>query len=262
MLTGIILGLLQGTLEWMPVSSQGVVALSYSLLMDQPISDAVGYALWLHGGTALSAAVAFRRDIAAISQDIISLPGRPSSLLIYLVVTTVLSALVALPVLVIFEDLSSSSGYIAMGIIGGLMVITGLIQLRRPISGNRGILDTSVTDAILTGVAQGLAVLPGLSRSGLTVVVLLVRRMDAQSAVKLSFLMSIPASVGASVYGFFNVETVYTRDGLLAGMVAFAVGLLTIRALIAIVGRVNIGVFVFGVGLLIVVGCCWALVAT
>ena len=259
MLTGIVLGVLQGVLEWLPVSSEGAVALSYSFLLDRPLDEAVGYALWLHGGTAVSALVVFRREVAALLRELVVLPQRPSRLFLYLAASTLISALVGFPLLLALEDVSSYAGALGMGLVGSLMVVTGAVQLRRRASGNRVPDDASVADAALAGVAQGLAVLPGLSRSGLTVATLLARGMDSRAALKLSFLMSIPAGVGAALYGIFSAEAVQTPEGLVAGAVAFIVGLMMIKALIAVAGRINFGVFVLSVGFLIVASAAWLL---
>ena len=254
MMTAVFLGALQGIVEWLPVSSQGVVAATYALLLDRPLSEAVAYALWLHLGTGLSAIVAFRREVAQLLREAAFLPCAPSPLLSYLVISTLVSGALGVPLLLMLDEISDSVGAGAMTIVGALMLITGVVQLKRRATGTRGQGQVSMKDAGVAGVAQGLAALPGLSRSGLTVAVLLARRLDRRAALSISFLMSIPASIGAAIYAGLTSDVVISLDGLVAGMAAFVVGLLAIHGLLAVAERVNFGAFVLAVGVLILVG--------
>ena len=87
-----------------------------------------------------------------------------------------------------------------MAAVGILMLITGAVLIKSKSSGTRTRDDVRWPDAILAGIAQGLAALPGLSRSGLTVSALLWRGVDRREALTLSFILSIPASLGAGLY--------------------------------------------------------------
>ena len=107
------------------------------------------------------------------------------------------------------------------------------------------------------GVAQGLAALPGLSRSGLTIAALLGRRIERGEALVLSYLMSIPASLGAGVFALVDGGVASTWPALAAAVVAFGVGLVTIRALLAFAQRVNLGGFVAATGAVMVAGAVW-----
>ena len=131
-----------------------------------------------------------------IISDVVSNPLQPSPLIVYLVIATAISALVGFPLLLAVEELSGRVGAASMGLVGLLMFITGGLQLRKRQSGTRSREDISPIDAVLAGLAQGFAVLPGLSRSGLTVAALLARQVDRREALVLSFLMSIRASLG------------------------------------------------------------------
>ncbi len=92
---------------------------------------------------------------------------------------------------------------------------------------------------MLAGIAQGFAALPGLSRSGLTVSALLARQVDRREALVLSFLMSIPASLGAGLFSAREGGSLEAGSALAAMIVAAVVGLLTIRILLSVVERVN-----------------------
>jgi undecaprenyl-diphosphatase len=144
-----------------------------------------------------------------------------------------------------------------MGLIGLMMFITGALQLRKREEGTRDQNEVNVWDAIIAGVAQGFAVLPGLSRSGLTVAALLYRKIDRREALVLSFLMSVPVSLGAGLYTSIDSGLLASGEALLAMAVAAVVGLLTIKLLLVVAQRVNFGLFVIIAGVAILAGALW-----
>ena len=252
-----LLGLLQGITEWLPVSSEGATTAVYSFFFDRSLSEAIAFALWLHIGTAFSALIALRSEVRVIINDVVSSPLKPSPMIAYLVVATVISALVGFPLLLAVEELSGRVGAVSMGLVGLLMFITGGLQLRRPRSGARCRQDISPIDAVFAGLAQGFAVLPGLSRSGLTVAALLARQIDRREALVLSFLMSIPASLAAGIYVSINSGVLTSGSAILAAVIACVVGFVTIRGLLAVAERVNFAAFVIIVGAAILLGAIW-----
>ena len=259
MLESALLGLLQGFTEWLPVSSQGVVTAASSFLFDYDASDAVAVALWLHVGTSLAAVVAFRREVGGIVREVLRDPMHPSPLLAFLAVGTAASAVVGLPLLLLLDEVSGTFGAGAMALVGALMVVTGALQMRRPASGDAGSgtrdrTGLSLRDAVLTGLAQGLAALPGLSRSGLTVAVLLARRVDRSEALVLSFLLGIPAGLAAALFAGLGSGVLRTAEGLAGAAVAFVVGLASIKVLLALARRVNFALFVVVAGLAVIGG--------
>ena len=252
--TALLLGILQGIVEWLPVSSEGVVATTYAYLEDRPLGASVGFALWLHLGTAVSATIYFRRELVAIARELLSRPRHPSPLLRFLIVGTVVSVVIGLPLLLALDQLSERIGSAAMGVVGVLMLVTGFLQLRRPQTGALQRDEVTAQEAIVTGAAQGLAALPGLSRSGLTVAALLALRVDRREALALSFLLSIPASLGGALFAAIDSKETFTVEGIAGAAVAAVVGLLTIRGLMAFAQRVNFGALVIVVGLAIIAG--------
>ncbi len=260
MTTAVLLGVLQGVAEWLPVSSEGLVAAAYSLLEGESLDDAVGYALWLHVGTMPAALVVLRREVASLVREAWRRPEKPSPLLMFLVVATALSMAVALPLALVLGELSGLVGASAMGVVGVLMLVTGALQIRgsKP---ERDRTRLAVTDALVAGVAQGFSVLPGLSRSGLTVAALLGRGVEKREALVVSFLMSIPASAAAAVYAALDGGFALSAEAVVGAAVAFVVGLASIRALLAFAERVNFGLFVVLVGLAIMAAAVWEAVA-
>lgn len=254
MVAAAVLGLLQGLFEWLPVSSEGVVAGVYALIFNGSLDEAVGFALWLHVGTVPSVLIALRRDIIDIVREFLASPHAPSSTIRFLVVSTLVSGVVGLPLLLTLSDISSVGGTVAIGLIGCFMLVTGYAQLRRREADDHAREELSLMDSLLVGVAQGLAVIPGLSRSGMTVAALLSRRVDRKRALTLSFLLSVPASLAASIYVGIESGLVFDGEALLAAGVAFVVGLFTIKTLMAAAEKMNLGWFIIAVGAVMIAG--------
>lgn len=255
-----LLGAVQGIAEWLPVSSEGVVAAIQTLALGAELSDAVAFSLWLHLGTALAALIALRKDAAAAARDIIRNPTRPTPSTAFLALATLISAPLGLAALAGLDGFSERIGGLAMALIGALMMVTGAVIMRgRRIrgGGQRTREDVGMMDAALTGIAQGLAALPGLSRSGLTVSALLWRGVDRRDALALSFLLSVPASVGAGLYAALDSGMAASPPALLALAVSAAVGFAAVRALMGLAERINFGWFALTAGAGIAAGGAW-----
>lgn len=237
----VLLGVLQGLLEWLPVSSEGILFLVLSWL-GRETGEAVRLAIWLHLGT-LGAAVVYLRDELARALAGLTRAGPDRRLLGFLVVATFLTGLVGGPIFVFGlaeAGLPAALGTLLVGVL--LLVTAAILHLAEP--GTRVWEAVDVDDGALAGLAQGLAVLPGLSRSGLTLAALLGRGFDAGSALRLSFLMSIPAVAGAQVgLGLLDPVPVGPMPILAAG-VAFVVGLAAMDGLIRLARRVRFDVVV------------------
>ena len=250
----LLLGLLQGVFEWLPVSSEGMIVLARSVLFEGEVADGIEYALWLHAGTAPAALVVFREDVTDILRDVLRKPLKPSPLTAFLLLSTLVSGAIGLPLLLFLGEVSDGLGSIAMAIVGVALLVTGALQVRRPGVGVRACSDLTWVDGLLAGVSQGLSVVPGLSRSGLTVATLLLRNLDRREALAVSFLMSVPASVGAAAYVWASGSFQVSGEALAAAAVAFVTGLVTIRALLAVAERVNFRAFLLAAGTAVIAG--------
>ncbi len=255
-----VLGLIQGIAEWLPVSSEGLTSLVMVAFFDKTLAQAIPISIWLHIGTLLSAIVFFRKDVS----DILSrVPGYVRDLsqkndpcdpvITFLIVATILTGLVGYPLIILATGLEDISGALAMALIGALLIFTGLLQ---KISDKRlnEHKEPSFKDSLITGLFQGLAALPGVSRSGITVSTLLLLRFNAPDAIKLSFLMSIPAvlaaEVGIGLMGSIEVD-IYS---LVALLFSFGSGLLTIDLFLKVAEKVDFSSFCIVLGLLSLTG--------
>jgi undecaprenyl-diphosphatase len=261
LLIALLAGVLQGIFEWLPISSEGNLTIVLSWLGSSP-DAAVGFALFLHLGTAVSATVYYRDEIR---EELRLLPGwRPDratdgeyARLTFLAVATLVSGIVGIGAYLTLEEVVAAltGGAVVVGI-GVLLVLTGVFQRLSASVDVEEPRQPTLGDAALVGVAQGLAILPGISRSGSTTGVLLLRGHDGPASFRLSFLLSIPAAVGGGLIA--AVDTGLTETTLFAAVVALAaaalVGYLTIDALMRVVHRVSFWGVCVGLGGLAIVG--------
>ncbi len=257
----LLLGLLQGVAEWLPVSSEGMVAVIYSLAYGRSLGEGVEYALWLHAGTIPAALVALRAEVSAVVRNVMTSPASLSPATAFLLLTTAVSGIIGLPLLLLITTEGDNlAGPPVMALIGAAMLATAAAQLLRPGGGQRDMSSAGRLDALLAGLAQGISVIPGFSRSGLTLAALLGRKFPGRDALTLSFLMSIPVSLGAAIYVGLSSGVRVSPESLAALAVAFAVGLMTIRALLRLAERLNYGWFLLAVGGAMLAGAVWQLV--
>lgn len=262
LVVAILAGIVQGIVEWLPVSSQGNLAL-FLTFVGTETDVALQLALFLQLGTTLSATVYYRDDIATVVRAV---PGwRPATaysaenaVASYVVVATLLTGIVGIPLYVYAVDLAGQlTGGVFISVIGVLLILTGALQLASE-SVSMGIRDApTLPDSILVGAVQGIAILPGISRSGITTSALLFRSYDPPAAFRLSFLLSIPASLGAAaltVTGAGGLPGIEPVPALAALGVSALVGYLTIDTLMRVVDRVPFWVVCFGLGGLAIVG--------
>jgi undecaprenyl-diphosphatase len=254
----VVVGLIQGVFEWLPVSSEGNVSLYLTVVEGLPSDAAVRYSLFLHAGTAVAALTYYRGDVrtllAALGHD--AAPGRPvrAEAGFLLLATLVSGAVGVAAYLALTELVSAVAGGAFVALVGALLVATGLVQ--RLAAGRLGERESpTLADAALVGVLQGLAVLPGVSRSGTTVSALLLRGYDAPVAFRLSFLLSIPAALGAGVLAVADAGLpASVAPALLALATSAVVGYATIGGLLRVVRRVAFWGVCVGLGALAVVG--------
>ncbi len=196
------LAVVQGLTEFLPVSSSGHLVLAQTFFGINP-ENAFVYDIVLHLGTALAALVFFRREIKAVLRGLLP-PYREAPaelrearrLLVLLVAATLPTAVIGLSFKDFFESLFASPAAVV-----GALAVTGLFLIassRLPAA--VGPLDSAPWwKAALVGVAQGVAIVPGISRSGSTIVAGLAVGLRREDAVRFSFLLALPAICGAAL---------------------------------------------------------------
>jgi len=197
------MGILQGLLEWLPISSQGSLILLVVSVFGMSRVEALSLSVYLHAGTFLSVLVYFRRIYWSIFKSAAHYKFRDPSrmedrLLVFLVLSTIMTGIIGYPIFRVAVAFAAS-GSLFFALIGASLILTGMFQRSSRRLGSRSIEEINLKDGLILGAVQGFSAFPGISRSGITVSFLLIRGLDAESAFKLSFLMSAPAILAAVI---------------------------------------------------------------
>ncbi|HEY0089084.1 MAG TPA: undecaprenyl-diphosphate phosphatase, partial [Candidatus Lokiarchaeia archaeon] len=248
--------------------SSGQVMIIAMIVFGIPADEAYSLSIWLHLGTMIAVLVKFRKEFLNIFKSFTKYEYEGKSVDLkrrnWLVLGTIGTAITALPLYFIFKTLiigefSALQGDFITLIITGLLVMTGIIlMLTKKMFGINTLDDVSnkevIKDGFIAGLIQGLAVLPGISRSGVTTSAILFEKYEQNSALKLSFMVSVPAVLGAifvdiifakgSVFAFLDIFTI-----ILITLISFIVGYLTMDLLLKIAKKVGFNYFciIYGV---------------
>jgi undecaprenyl-diphosphatase len=256
LLQAVLLGVIQGVVEWLPISSQGMVTLVSINFLKISAAEAVKFSIWLHLGTLIAATTYFKDDILAILKHIpdylrnMSATDDRSRLTTFLLISTLITGIVGFPLFLLsIEAFSSLSTKIITFLIGCFLIITGLIQ-RRTKDGKKEVKDLQRKDGLVLGIVQGFSTLPGISRSGITTSTLLFKKFSPEAALKISFIMSIPAVLAAEVgMDLLNILEISPLS-VVSMAFAFATGLLTIGALLKVAKKIDFWKFCIVLGLI------------
>lgn len=239
----IIVALLQGLIEWLPISSEGQIVFFVYNFTPVPVDQIISLVVWLHLGTTLAVIARYPKTIF----EIISLKDR--KLLKMLVLATIGTAVVAIPLYYfLIETITSVPGQILNILVGVLLLVTALtlyLPTRKATETNQEEPAREVTEkeAVITGLVQGASVLPGLSRSGTTISSLLMQKIDKETALRFSFLMSVPAVLGILaleiITGAEIPASVSMPDLVIVEGIVFIVGLASIEFLLRLARRVS-----------------------
>jgi len=243
LLYAIIVGLVQGISEWLPISSKTQVLFVSTILFGLPLSSAYAFGLFMEIGSLFSATFYFRRDIISLFHD--------RKLLVFLIVVTLVTAVEGVPLYLISDRLLSGAYNlgIPMMLLGVFLIGDGVYIRYSRVTPRIGTLDQlSLKHYVIVGLAQGFAALPGVSRSGMTVSTMLFMGVQPREAFKLSYLAYIPAA-----FGGFLTTIVFSRSELnialanfdtagigVAIVTAALVGILAISALLGFAKRNDI----------------------
>jgi len=266
----LFLGLIQGIAEFFPISSSGHLAILQSIFsMDYPGDSHLLFDVLLHLGTLTSIMVAYWKEIKAMVSDGVEfLRARADSdsdepvvlkpsgrALLFVIVGTVP---MVLPLIFSnsIERLFSHVGFIGFALIitGGILFVTD----RYVKKGNKTDKTMTLADALIIGLSQAVAAIPGLSRSGTTIAVGMVRGLSGSFAVRFSLLLSIPAVVGATIVELYKairagIDLALFPAYLAGAIVAAAVGYFTIQIIRRLINKGVFGRFAYycwGVGAL------------
>ncbi|MBU0476656.1 undecaprenyl-diphosphate phosphatase [Patescibacteria group bacterium] len=223
MLNYAILGILQGIFEWIPISSEGVVALVSNFLIEG--ANPVYMALFLHLGTFFAILVYFRDEWKKI------LTFKDNKLLLFLIISTPISLVIGYPLYKIVG--SMAIGNTLLLIMGFGLLLTAYFHKTKRFS------ELSISKlAVIAGVLQGLAVIPGLSRSGSTIFGLSFGKLSPAEILKFSYMMSAPVVLASSIYLFLGNPSI-VLGAWISLIFSFLVGILSLHFLLKLASRMN-----------------------
>jgi undecaprenyl-diphosphatase len=262
MIEYIIIAILQGLFEWLPISSSGqVMIVSISIFGIAP-EQAFSLSIWMHLGTTIAVLIKLRKDYIQIIKSIIprkfEVEGSDIKKRNWLIYATIGTTITAIPLYFLFkfvmiEGFNATQGDVLTLVISGFLIVTGIVLLTfRRNFGKKTINTVSdreiFKDSTISGLIQGIAILPGISRSGFTVSTILFEKYNQDQSLKLSFLISVPvalASIGmdiifgeGSVFGTIDIFTI-----LIITLVSFIVGYLSMEVLLKIAQKINFSYF-------------------
>jgi undecaprenyl-diphosphatase len=239
--TAILMAIFQGIIEWLPISSEGQLSLFFVTIYKMDQVTAVTLALLLHLGTMISVTWYFRDYLKEIINP-------RSQILHIMTLSTLGTAITAVPLVLIFksswvlltENLILPADFIFTTLIGTLLIITGLVLSKQPEQGSRELSSLTSIEAFVLGLTQGIAALPGISRSGMTITFLLLIGITHRDALKTSFIISIPAVLGATALEFLLSGFTLSITGITVGEVYFSYPILLFSILLtALIGYIT-----------------------
>ncbi len=254
----IILGLVQAITEWLPLSSKTMDTLVYTALFEGSPANVVSMLLYLHFGTLIAAAIYFRKEVLSIIREFASSPKNiglhKKSYTGFLFTAVAITGIVGIPLLLLeLYFLPGLEAGALLSIMGAGLVLTGFLLSSQQNKRWRTADLVTWKDGILTGALQGLSVLPGVSRAGTTTTALIWRGFNAESAFRLSFLLSIPTIFAAEILIWAaepGTATLSLADGLALAISSFVFGYLTIDVLIKIAHKINVASLAFAFGIM------------
>jgi undecaprenyl-diphosphatase len=224
LMSSLILAFIQGITEWFPVSSSGHLVLFENILGHE---GGLLFEVALHFGTLMAVFVYFGKDITDIIRDFFSGKWKTEhgKMAWLLIVASIPAAIVGFLVKDLFDSVLSGLGVVALGFgITGLFLFITSLKFDIKINDIKKI---GYGKAFLVGIAQALAIVPGISRSGATISSGVLLGLKEKSAMKFAFLMSIPVIFGANIFVIGN-QTL-PSELIWATLVSFVVGLLSIH---------------------------------
>lgn len=244
LLEAIILGIIQGLTEFLPVSSSGHLELAKALFGDTSVpQESLTFTVVLHAATALSTIVVFRKEIAEIFRGLFQFKWNEE---MQFSVKIILSMIPAVVIGLAFEkELESFFGGEVL-LVGFMLLVTAVLLLLADKAKNTN-KNVSFKSSVIIGISQAIAMLPGISRSGATISTSVLLGVDRTKAARFSFLMVVPLILGKVAKDILSGEINFQSSEIVplsAGFIAaFISGLLACTWMIALVKKSKLSYF-------------------
>ncbi|WP_406603410.1 undecaprenyl-diphosphate phosphatase [Neolewinella aurantiaca] len=193
LLKALVLGIVQGLTEFLPVSSSGHLELAKWIMQDDSLAaESMLMTVTLHAATALATLVVFRKDVLEIISDLFKFKWNDGTKFSALIILSMVPAAV---VGVLFDDLLEALFDKQIVLVACMLILTGLLLFLADRARNTN-KDVGFKDAVIIGLAQAVAILPGISRSGATISTSVLLGIDREKSARFSFLMVVPLILG------------------------------------------------------------------
>lgn len=199
--TAIILGIIQGLTEFLPVSSSGHLELGKAILgADALARESLLFTVVVHFATALSTLLVFRKEVGAVVKGLFQLKwNAETQFALHIIISMIPAALAGF----FLEEVLESFFNEAVGFVGAMLLVTALLLFLADQAKPTG-KGVSYSSAFLIGLAQAIAILPGISRSGATISAAVLLGVDKSKAARFSFLMVVPLILGKMSQDLLN----------------------------------------------------------
>ena len=240
----IVLGIVQGLTEFLPVSSSGHLELTKAILGDNSVpEESLLMTVVLHAATALSTIVIFRKDIIELLSGLFQFKNNEQfQYSLKIVISMVPAALVG----ILFEDEIEQLFGGQILLVGLMLLVTGTLLFLADRAKNTS-KSVSTSNAVLIGISQAIAILPGISRSGATISTSVLLGVDRQKAARFSFLMVVPLILGKMAKDLASGDLMASQTEtslLVAGFIAaFIAGLIACQWMIGLVKKSQLKYF-------------------
>jgi len=220
----IILGLIQGLTEFLPVSSSGHLEIAKALFGDNSMpQESMLMTVVLHGATALSTIVIFRKEILEIINGLFQFKwNEETKFSVKIIISMIPAAIIG----VMFDKEIESLFGGALTLVGGMLLITALLLL---LADKAKTTDKEVTftSALIIGISQAIAIMPGISRSGATISTSVLLGIDREKSARFSFLMVVPLILGKMAKDILSGEINFSGGDILPMGIGFVVAFIT-----------------------------------
>ena len=262
LIESIILGIIQGLTEFLPVSSSGHIEIGQAILGTASLKEQEELlSVVLHSATALATIIVFRKDILAILQGLLKKEGQEhKQFSIYVILSMIPAAIVG----VFFDDLLETLFEGQLVLVCAMLLLTGALLLFAEKAKIESTEQLTWGKAIIIGLAQAVAILPGVSRSGATIATSILLKVDRAQAARFSFLMVVPLILGKMAKDILDGKMHMSDELMIPFIVGFLAallsGIIACQWMIAIVKKSKLSYFAYYCWAVGIVGLIYTLV--